>query len=69
MGWRFRRVFDLGLPYLLAGFYVNRHRGAVGGDIDHALVNDRLVFFASVVGKTVVPHRNKISGVFLVDLR
>jgi len=35
---RLRGIFDLGFPDLLAGFYVNRHRGAVGGDIDHALV-------------------------------
>src|ERR1700755_2438986 len=39
---RLRGVFDLGLPDLFAGFYVDRHRGAVAGDIDDALVDQRL---------------------------
>ena len=66
---RFRRIFDLGLPDLLAGLDVDRHRGGVGGDVDDALVDDRLRLLAAVVGKTVVPHRNKVLGVVLVDLR
>ena len=63
-----RRIFDLGLPDLLAGLGIDRHRGGVGGDVDHALVDDRLRFLASVVGETVVPHRNEVLDVVLVDL-
>ena len=66
---RFRRIFDLGLPDLLAGLDVDRHRGRVGGDIEDALVDDRLQFLAAVVGEAVIPHRHQVFGVVLVDLR
>ena len=65
---RLRRIFDLGLPDLLAGLDVDRHRGAVGGDVDHALVDERLRFLAAVVGEAVVPDRNEVLDVVLVDL-
>ena len=65
---RLRRIFDLGFPDLLAGLGVDRHRGAVGGDVEHALVDQRLGFFAAIVVEAVVPHRNQVLDVILVDL-
>ena len=65
---RFRRIFDLGLPDLLAGLGVDRHRGRVGGDVEDALVDDRLRFLAAVVGQAVIPHRHQVLGVVLGDL-
>ena len=38
----FRRILDLGLPDLLAGFCHDRHRGGMGSDINDALVDERL---------------------------
>src|ERR1700690_2253825 len=64
-GW----ILDLGLPNLFAGFYVDSHRGSVGGDINDALVDERLRLFAAVVGKAVVPYWNQILGIVFVDLR
>jgi len=66
---RLGRIFDLGLPDLLAGLDVDRHRRAVAGDVDDALVDQRLRLFAPIVGQTVVPNRNEVFGVVLVDLR
>ena len=66
--WRLRRVLDLGLPDLLAGLGVDRHRGAVGGDVDNALVDDRLRLLGPVVGEAVIPHRHEVLDVVLVDL-
>ena len=65
---RLRRIFDLGLPDLLAGLGVYRHRGAVAGDVEHALVDQRLRFLAPVVVEAVVPHRDQPPDVVLVDL-
>ena len=62
-------IFDLGLPDLLAGLGVDRHRGVVRGDVDDALVDQRLRFLAAVVGEAVVPHRNEVLRGVLVDLR
>ena len=62
-------ILDLGLPDLLAGLGVDRHRGVVVGDVDDALVYDRLRFLAAIVGEAVIPHRNEILDVVLVDLR
>ena len=66
---RFGRVSDLGLPYLFAGLYVDRHGGGVGRDIKDALVDDRLRLLASIIGQAVIPNRNQILGGVLVDLR
>ena len=64
----FRRILDLRLPDLPPGFGVDRHRGAVGGDVKNALVDQRLGFFAAIVVEAVVPHRDQaFHGVF-VDL-
>ena len=65
---RLRRILDLGLPDLLAGLDVDRHRGVVGRDVDHALIDDRLRFLGPVVGEAVVPHRHQVLDVVLVDL-
>ena len=65
---RLRRIFDLGLPDLLAGLGVDRHRGAVGGDVQHALVDQRLRFLAAIVVEAVVPDRHQALDGVLVDL-
>ncbi|MGY4225829.1 hypothetical protein ACVMIH_003190 [Bradyrhizobium sp. USDA 4503] len=64
----FGGIFDLGLPHLLAGFGVNRHRGVVRGEIDGALVDQRLRLLAAIVGETVIPNGNEILDRVLVDL-
>src|SRR5207237_26930 len=66
---RLCRVLDLGLPDLFAGFGVNSHRSVVVGDIDDALVHQRLRLRASVICEAVVPHRHQVLYVILVDLR
>ena len=62
------RIVDLGLPDLLAGLGVDRHRRAVGGHIKDAVVDERLRFLAAIVVVAVVPHRNQILDVVFVDL-
>ena len=37
-------ILDLGLPDLLAGLGIDRHRGVVRRHVDHALINQRLRF-------------------------
>jgi hypothetical protein len=39
---RLRRIFDFGFPDLLAALGVARHRGAVGGNVDDAFVDEQL---------------------------
>ena len=65
---RLRRILDLGLPDLVAGLGVDRDRGVVGRDVEHALVDERLRFLAAVVVKAVIPDRNQMLDIGLVDL-
>jgi len=55
-------------PDLLAGLGVDRHGGIVRGDVDHALVHQRLGFLAAIIGEAVVPQRDQVLGVIAVDL-
>jgi hypothetical protein len=65
---RFRRILDLGLPDLLSGLGVDSHRGAVCGHIEDTVVNKRLRLLAAIVVVAVVPRRDQVFHVVLVDL-
>ena len=65
---RFRRILNLGFPDLLAGLGVDRHRGAVGGDVKNAFVDQWLGFFAAIVVEAVIPDRNETFDRIFVDL-
>ncbi len=62
-----RRILDLGLPELFAGLGVDRDRGAVGRNIQHALIDQRLRFFGAVIVIAQIPGRNQMLDVFCID--
>src|SRR4029079_16835739 len=55
-------------PQLLAGLDVDRRCCGMRGDVEHALMDDRLRFFGAVVVQAVVPDRRKLANVRGGDL-